>query len=180
MHRFYLIFGLFSGLTSLVLQFLLFNGNFPLEKSGIVNIVIWVLLAICVVFSAIAYKKEKGSVSFMRVVFGGFLVALIATIPSAIWYNTTYLINPEFFEPVKEYRMESHKKNIEAQEKMKKERGEKVAPMTQKEKEEILHRIEVGAQPGWYTIMFLVINVVIAVVVSAFTAAFIAKKTEYS
>jgi hypothetical protein len=177
MHRFYLIFGLFSGLSSLVLQFLYYNGNIPLDKGGIVNVLILLLLAICVIFSAIAYKKEKGEVSFMRVVFGGFLVALIATIPSAIWYNTTYLINPNFFQPVKEYQLESKSQLLEEADAVKKEKGEKVTPLTKKEKEEMLHKVEVGSQPGWYTIMFLIMNIVIAVVLSAFTAAFIAKKT---
>lgn len=116
----------------------------------------------------------------MRVVFGGFLVALIATIPSAIWYNSTYLLNEEFFQTVKEYKMEQSLKDIETQEKIKKQQGEKVTPMTAKEKEELLHRVEVGSQPGWYTIMFLIMNVVIAVVLSAFTAAFIAKKADYN
>ena len=137
MHRFYLIFGLFSGLSSLVLQFLYYNGNIPLDKGGIVNVLILLLLAICVIFSAIAYKKEKGEVSFMRVVFGGFLVALIATIPSAIWYNTTYLINPNFFQPVKEYQLESKSQLLEEADAVKKEKGEKVTPLTKKEKEEM-------------------------------------------
>lgn len=178
MHRFYLIFGLFSGLSSLVLQFLYYNGNFPLDKGPIVNFIIWILLAVCVVFSAVAYKKERGQVSFMRVVFGGFLVALISTIPATIWYNTTYLINPEFFDPVKEYKMEVQSKMLEEQNQLQIERGEEVTPLTKKEKEEMLERIEIGSKPGWYTIMYLIINMVIAVVVSAFTAAFIATRTE--
>lgn len=116
--------------------------------------------------------------SFMRVVFGGFLVALISTIPATIWYNTTYLINPEFFDPVKEYKMEVQSKMLEEQNQLQIERGEEVTPLTKKEKEEMLERIEIGSKPGWYTIMYLIINMVIAVVVSAFTAAFIATRTE--
>jgi hypothetical protein len=178
MHRYYLIFGLFSGLSSLILQFLYYNGNFPLEKGGIVNILILVLLAICVIFSAVAYKKEQKRVSFMRVIFGGFLVALIATIPSVIWYNTTYLINEDFFTPVKEYQLENKMRMIEEHDKVNQNQDKLSSPMTKKEKAEMLEKIEIGAKPGWFTIMYLIMNLVIGIVVSAFTAGFIASKSD--
>ncbi|MBO6516695.1 MAG: DUF4199 domain-containing protein [Bacteroidia bacterium] len=106
MSKYYLIFGGIAGISSAILEYLLFSGKLGFDKMGGVLFGKVLGLIICIVFAVILIKKLNNGISFMRTSFSGLMIALICSAVSGIGYSYMYYPDGAFFNDAKEYTFE--------------------------------------------------------------------------
>jgi uncharacterized membrane protein YraQ (UPF0718 family) len=111
MVKYYWIFGSIAGVSSAVLEYLIFSGILGFEKSFGVLLGKYLALLICIVFCVVLIKKLQGQISFLRTTFSGLMIALICSAVSGVGYSYMHYPDGHFFDDAKAYHLEEWKKH---------------------------------------------------------------------
>lgn len=154
-----------AGLSSILLEYLLFGGHIGFESTGGVLLGKYAALLVCVVFAIILIRKLNNGISLMRCMFSGLMIGLIASSVSTAGYTAMTYPDGAFIQEAKSYTIQTWKdRNANDPEELKKEA-------------EVVQRIEDNYSVRTHAFFELTGYVVGALIFSLFTAVFVAKRS---
>lgn len=159
------IFGLTAGLIPAVMMFFLFRDAWYEQPDLQVRFTLgsYGLLAICIVFAAIAWRKLTGSISLGRTMVTGLAVAALRGIILVFAFTTLYFSHPEWLVKPERQATEQYLMHMKAEEK------------TPENEQKVRASVKRQFTPIGFAQSALFESLIIGVIVSALTAGFIAR-----
>jgi len=162
MVKYYWIFGSIAGLTSALLEYLIFSGTMGFDKSMGVLLGKYLALLVCILFAILLIKKLRGRISFLRTTFSGLMIALICSAFSGIGYSFMHYPDGKFFDAAKEYNLQQWKNHYADQ-------PDELVKI-EEVKEDIEHKFKMKTHTFFDLTGYVIAGLLFATLISAFVA----------